>query len=454
MLLVIVLVVAAAGGGYLITHKIRTDSAARPAPTPSTTPSALLSATATPPDATTSSQPPLPRPAALARELVKVVAAQALGGPVLAQVSDAATGAVLYSHLDTATAAPASTAKLLTAAALLTVRPATYRITTTVLAGISGTVVLVGGGDPTLTGAKAGHAGAYADAARISDLAAQVRRAHVAAKRIVVDGSLFSGPSVAPQWAPGDVPTFYAAPITAVMADGGRAAPGDAIRSAAPDLAAGRELAAALGVPASAVTLGRAAAGARTLASVQSPPVAELVDQMLQTSDNVIAECLARQVALAAARPASFAGAAAAIRSTLIGIGADPGGRLVDGSGLAAADRVSPAALVDVLQLVAGTAHPALHDIVTALPVAAWSGTLSGRYLRGSGATAGAGVVRAKTGTLTSVSSLAGFVHDADGRLLAFAVLADHVAPGDGPTASAEAALDRIAAALAGCGCR
>ncbi|MDT4935178.1 MAG: hypothetical protein QOK11_3070, partial [Pseudonocardiales bacterium] len=93
-------------------------------------------------------------------------------------------------------------------------------------------------------------------------------------------------------------------------------------------------------------------------------------------------------------------------------------------------------------------------DIVTALPVAAWSGTLSGRYLRGSGATAGAGVVRAKTGTLTSVSSLAGFVHDADGRLLAFAVLADHVAPGDGPTAAAEAALDRIAAALAGCGCR
>jgi len=173
---------------------------------------------------------------------------------------------------------------------------------------------------------------------------------------------------------------------------------------------------------------------------------------MLQTSDNTIAECLARQVALAAAKPASFLGAAGAVRAALVRFGVDPGAGMRDASGLAADDRVSAAALAGVLRLVVGAAHPQLHLIVTALPVAAWSGTLAQRYLPGSPAAGGAGVVRAKTGTLTAVSTLAGIVHDKDGRLLVFALLADRVPPG--ATRGAEAALDRVAAVLAGCGCR
>jgi D-alanyl-D-alanine carboxypeptidase/D-alanyl-D-alanine-endopeptidase (penicillin-binding protein 4) len=266
--------------------------------------------------------------------------------------------------------------------------------------------------------------------------------------RIVVDDALFSGPGISPAWAPEDVPSTYASAITALMADGGRDAPGDALRSASPELAVGHELAAALGQPHLQVVRGRAPAGAPTLASVRSAPLATLVAETLATSDNVLAECLARQVAIATGHPPSFAGAAAAVRAVLKRLGVDPGDGMVDGSGLAASDRVSAATLVGVLRLAAGPAHPELHRVATALPLAAWSGTLAGRYLRGA-SQAGAGVVRAKTGTLTGVSTLAGLVHDRDGRLLIFALLA-HQVPS---TPAADAALDVVAARLAGCGC-
>jgi D-alanyl-D-alanine carboxypeptidase/D-alanyl-D-alanine-endopeptidase (penicillin-binding protein 4) len=103
---------------------------------------------------------------------------------------------------------------------------------------------------------------------------------------------------------------------------------------------------------------------------------------------------------------------------------------------------VSAATLAHIVRLAA--TRPALRTLLAALPVAAWSGTLVDRYVQG-GVRAGAGVVRAKTGTLTGVATLAGTVHDRGGRLLAFAFMSE-----SGPATSvAEAALDRLVAKLA-----
>lgn len=455
LILAVVLLAAAAGtGGYAETRAVRRHVNPTAAPTPSPVPPEVREATASPTPAP-SSDAPEPSAAEVAAALRSAVAAPALGGRLLARVIDVQSGAVLYDHEGAQTAPPASTAKLLTAAAALTVYAPTERITTRVVAGgTPGTVVLVGAGDPTLTAAAAGQPGAYPDAARISDLAAQIKASGVAVRAIVVDDSLFTGPSVSPAWAPGDAPSSYALPITAVMVDGGRATPSAPVRSGTPDLAAGQALAVALGEPGLPVGRGTAPTSAGTvLASVQSPPMTTLVAQMLQNSDNVIAEMLARLVAVKTEKPASFTGAAAAISEVLGTAGVHVGSGMLDGSGLAAGDRLSPATLTDVLHLIA-TSNSGPAAVVTALPVAGWSGTLSDRYVSGATGSSAAGDVRAKTGTLTGVSSLAGFVHDSSGRLLAFALIADQVGPSVAATDRAESALDAVAATLAGCGCQ
>jgi D-alanyl-D-alanine carboxypeptidase/D-alanyl-D-alanine-endopeptidase (penicillin-binding protein 4) len=375
-----------------------------------------------------------------------------LGGRVSATVLDAATGQVLLDRGAANLVTPASTAKLATSVALLSVTTADQRLTTTLVTGAKpGDVVLVGGGDPTLSAAPAGKPTAYEGAAKLTTLASLAKRAGVGTvRRIVVDSTLFAGPAMAPSWNPADVGGGYITPIAATMVDAGRQ-DGLRARSGTPDLEAGHALAAALGVPTAAVVRGPAPAGATTLAQVRSQPIPRLVEQMLLASDNVVAEALARQVAIAEGRPASFVGAAAATRTVLARLGLPAGDQLLDGSGLSAQDRITPALLAALLRTAAGPAQPQLHALVPGLPVSGYLGTLDDRYRTGPAALA-AGQVRAKTGTLDGVSSLAGLVRGADGRLLVFAVVADRVPAGG--TLPAEAALDDVAAALTTCGCR
>ena len=124
--------------------------------------------------------------------------------------------------------------------------------------------------------------------------------------------------------------------------------------------------------------------------------------------------------------------------------------QFADGSGLNRADKLTADLLTALLAKAGDPAHPELRPVLTGLPIAGFTGTLSDRYTTDASAT---GVVRAKTGTLTGVNTLAGTVVDTDGRLLAFAFLTSDEAHPPEPTA-AQAALDRTATALAACGCR
>jgi D-alanyl-D-alanine carboxypeptidase/D-alanyl-D-alanine-endopeptidase (penicillin-binding protein 4) len=124
------------------------------------------------------------------------------------------------------------------------------------------------------------------------------------------------------------------------------------------------------------------------------------------------------------------------------------GARLSDCSGLGDGSLLTTTTVLDLLRLVTDPARPELRQVAVGMPVAAYSGTLSDRF----GASAAAGQVRAKTGSLSGVTSLAGTVVDADGRVLLFSVVADRTPPGG--QAGPRTAIDGFVTRLAACGCR
>mgnify|MGYP003335270842 CR=1 FL=1 len=124
----------------------------------------------------------------------------------------------------------------------------------------------------------------------------------------------------------------------------------------------------------------------------------------------------------------------------------------LDGSGLSRQGLIGPATFVGLLQAAAAapSASP-LRDLFDGLPVAGFTGTLAYRF--GEIPPAGRGTVRAKTGTLTGVSAMAGLGTDAEGTPFVFVLIADRIRTDPVGTAEARAALDRAAAALARCDC-
>jgi len=409
--------------------------------------------------------------AGVAAALSPVLRSATLGSHVGAVVEDLSTGQALLSRNGSAEFAPASTAKLAVAVAALDVLGPDATFTTRVVSGPTpGSVVLVGGGDPTLA---AGHppASNYPQPATLAALAAQtagaLRARRIRTVRLSYDASLFTGPGLAPGWPDSYVTTGNVTPISSLEVDQGRltasGAPQDAndpdnyrARTFSPAPEAAQAFASFLsgdGIRVRGpVRPGAAPGGSGTLAAVSSPPLAEIVGWMLTQSNNVIAENLARQVAIATGRPASFSGAAAAETAVLRKLGIRGGIRLVDGSGLSPQDRITPDAEVQLLSLAASASHPGLRAVITGLPVAGFSGTLApGGSVFPDVGQPGLGVVRAKTGNLTTVVSLAGFALARNGQLFAFSFMADRLPSGGLDSGASD--MTSLATSLAACGC-
>ncbi|HEX7305598.1 D-alanyl-D-alanine carboxypeptidase/D-alanyl-D-alanine endopeptidase [Lentzea sp.] len=412
-----------------------------------------------------------PAPPAAVQQLVKAATAgapapspagvkQALTGPagngvlgtLTGSVVDPASGSPLWQQGDTTPATPASSLKILTAAAALLSLDRTDQLSTKVVQGAEpGTVVIVGGGDPTISGVPGRSV--YPGAATLDDLVNQVKQKGPVTK-VLFDLSRYTGEALGPQWEQADIGGGSVAPIVPFMLDGGRVdqANVNGARTGSPGQAAADAFAQRIGAP--GATAGAAPAGAQVLGEIKSAPVEQLVDNMMQISDNVLTEAVAREIAIKSGNEPSFAGGVKAVRDVLTKNGFDlTGATFVDGSGLSATNKIPAKLLTDVLT---AAAKPTLDDqrtaklrpLLTALPVAGGSGTLAGRYT-GSSAN-GRGWVRAKTGTLTGVNALAGVVVDVDGRVLVFAFMS---ASGGNPETEVRPALDVMAAALRGCGC-
>ncbi len=456
----LVLVTVAAVVGVVLTGH-HDGSAAAPPPVPrfSTGPTPVPATPALPPAGTPGTPPTA---AGVEAALKSGLSDPALGSHVGAAVLDATSGASYLASNAAGGFAPASTTKLFTAAAALTVLGPDRRIVTKVVQGPTpASIVIVGGGDPTL--ALSQPAGFIPAPASLPALAAATAKALKAAGRTSVhldyDTTLFTGPRTAPTWPPEYVTSGQVSPITALTVEEGRTGAmveGSGDRVDDPPASAAKTFARLLGQDGITITgtAGSVTAGstATQLAAVSSPAVSDLVQWMLTTSDNDLAEALAHLTGLVAGDGASFAGGVAAVTNAMSTLGVPTSTlHLYDGSGLTSTTAAPPSSLAQLLQLASSAGHPTLRSLVTGLAVAGFNGSLEDRFTI-AGSRSAAGMVLAKTGTLTGVSALAGVVDDADGRVLVFVFLADQVPSGG--TLAARDALDRLAADVSACGCR
>ncbi len=315
---------------------------------------------------------------------------------------DLKTGETLFAEHDGLPLAPASNEKLAVAYAALVTLGEDFRIETDVLgrgaqddATWRGNLLLVGHGDPTLSTAS------------LLALARQVRLRgirHVTGG-VFGDESYFDARRTGVGWKS----WFYVnecPPLSALTVDRGRYL---GRTSGEPALSAAllfRNALRKVGVTVGGAGLGRGRETDSMLASVQSPPLAQIIAWMGRVSDNFTAELLLKQIGAQAGQVGTSSDGAAVVRSTLADAGVPLAGvRLVDGSGLSALDRLTARALAGILR--AAWADPDVRPYFTAaLPIAGISGTLHERMRRAPAR----GNVQAKTGTTSLASALSGYV--------------------------------------------
>ena len=336
---------------------------------------------------------------------------------------DLANGKAVFAHNAGASLLPASNEKLaLTYAALVVLGPA-FRMRTELLGeghlrdGVvwEGDLVLRGYGDPTL------------DRSGLLALAHDLRASGIrrVTGGLIADESYFDRRRSGPGWKSYFVPE-ESSPLSALSIEGA-----DALATAK----AMREALRTAGVRVHGQTR-RARAGGWPLAVRYSPPLPEILREMDVESDNHTAELVLKQLGAVAGQAGSTAAGSTVARAALAEHAVPLGGvRIADGSGLSGLDRMTPKALVTILQR--AWTDPDIGPVLAGcLAVAGREGTLRHR-MRSAPAR---GNVRAKTGTLTNASALSGYVRDR----YAFAILQNGSRLG-----AAHEAQDRFAAVLA-----
>jgi len=370
-----------------------------------------------------------------------------------AVVINTATDEVLFDRNANTPAATASVMKTLTAAAAVLTLGPNYRVETRVYQDSAdpGTVILVGAGDPTLSRTAAGKQSVYRDAPKLSTLALNVNKKLAATPitKIIVDASLYSGPTWEPSWEKSEMTEGYMSEVTALQVDGDRSNPAaeTSKRSSASVMNAGNYFKKALGANAAAATVVAETMpeGAVQIASVSSQPISKWISHMLQVSDNTEAEALARLVALDMGMSASFSSIDAAIKKALAPLGLNTAGMTIrDGSGLSDFNAVSPTFVAKLMQLV-NKPGSGIELVRQGLPVSAESGGLAERF-KGDNIDA-AGHVFAKTGWIKKGYTLAGLINAKDSSTLSFAVYAlGNVKP------DAKIAIDNLVTGFYRCG--
>ncbi len=371
---------------------------------------------------------------------------------------------------------PASNAKLLTTAAALRQLGSEFRIRTSIYQTSAGSLRVVGRGDPSLTDVQLRDLAQQLKRQGVRNV-----------QRLVVDDGYFQGDTLNLTWDWEDVQSDYGAAVNSLILNQNaveltlspqqvgqplRVSWADAIaakqwrlenksltaKAATPDSLAitavlGQpllQIKGQLGVDAEPEVIGlpvlnpgeyflqhfrnvlvaegisveratlesnRGVAGAQELAKIESPPLAILLVETNQESNNLYAEVLLRSLGTGASSDSTELGLKK-LKETLTALGVDPQSySLADGSGLSRQNLVSPEALVQTLKRMAQTPQATVYR--ASLPTAGANGTLGRRFLN----TAAQGNLQAKTGTLTGVSALSGYLDVPGYQPLVFSIM-------------------------------
>jgi D-alanyl-D-alanine carboxypeptidase len=177
----------------------------------------------------------------------------------------------------------------------------------------------------------------------------------------------------------------------------------------------------------------------------ESPKVVKMMDWFLLWSDNQLSERMAKLASKYAGNEFNDEGVAITFAEILISFGINPAQmEVIDASGLSRENKVTAHVLAQLLYKI--HSDPVLSKLIEGLPVGGKSGTLQSRYIKT--APDAVGLVKAKTGTLSGTVSLAGYVQSGD-REYAFAIIADRIGRTNSASDRARKTLDRYLAKIA-----